>query len=574
VIIGALMLLAQIQAPPRDAKASTARTGTISGIVITDEAQPRPLRHARVTLKGDALDADEAVMTGDDGAFTFEDVPAGAYELTAAKGGYVTAAYGAARPGGPGRAFDLAAGEARRIELRVARGGVITGTVLDAAGQPVEGAGVVALLRRMGASGPEYHEAGSPALPTDDRGVYRIFGLPPDNYLIAVQPSGRRLGFEPGERIRAMSAGRPSERTYGLAHVFYPSVTDITRAGRVGIAAGEERDGIDVQLQYVPLATISGSARPGPDWTPAQVALVRLDEVDGGERALTALADANGSFSFRGIPPGRYRILARVARITPPGQMPDFVMDRVAGGGMRFSQAVRLSGALDLDIAGEDVTDLTIPLQPALTMTGRIQYDGERPPAPLTEMQIGVPAVSALAAAGQRFPPLVVTGTTFRADMIEPGTYRFGARPVVRGRSGEWWLKSLVAGGVELLDSPIEIRQNVEDVVATITSRASTLSGIVADSGGHPRAGITVIAFSADRGRWFVHSRRIVAVETGGDGHFAIRNLPAGDYRVVATADLVDGEWFDSDVLERLLPQSTAVSVADAGTSGVALTIR
>jgi len=114
VAFALLTLFAQSQAPPRDGRASAGIAATISGIVMTDEAQPRPLRHARVTLKGEALDADEAVMTGDDGTFAFEDLRSGMYELRAAKSAYITTAYGAARPGGGGAAARRTPRSARR----------------------------------------------------------------------------------------------------------------------------------------------------------------------------------------------------------------------------------------------------------------------------------------------------------------------------------------------------------------------------------------------------------------------------------------------------------------------------
>ena len=94
------------------------------------------------------------------------------------------------------------------------------------------------------------------------------------------------------------------------------------------------------------------------------------------------------------------------------------------------------------------------------------------------------------------------------------------------------------------------------------------------DAGGAARGGVTIVVFSADRSRWFFGSRRLAAVETAEDGRYVIRNLPPGEYRVVATTDLEDYQWFHPDVLERLLPHSTAVAIADAGTSKVDLTIR
>ena len=48
-MIAALLvaLVAQAPAPPRDVKPAVAATAIVSGVVSSDEAQPRPLRRAR-----------------------------------------------------------------------------------------------------------------------------------------------------------------------------------------------------------------------------------------------------------------------------------------------------------------------------------------------------------------------------------------------------------------------------------------------------------------------------------------------------------------------------------------------
>ena len=522
-----------------------------------------------MTLSGDAIGGARTVVTADDGSFVFDELPAGTYDLSAAKDAYVTTNDGAPRAGAPGRAFDVAAGARRRVVLRLPRGAVITGTILDPDGEPVQGVSVAALGRRTTVPFPQYRESGSAALPTDDRGTYRIFGLPAGDYLIAVQPSGRTIGFQGGERVRKMAGGTAGDRTFALAHVYYPSVTDVTQAARVSVGAGEERTGIDVQLQYVPLATISGAVRAGPDWNPAQVSLVRLEEGAGTVPTLGAIADADGRFTFAGVPPGQYRIITRVSR---PGAPPR--IDASPDGIMRVGPPVHLAGSLDVAVAGEDMTDLTVPLQPSLTMTGRIEFDGDVPPVPLTDLQVAAPATFAMIASGQRFPALHVSGRTLRADGIEPGTYRFSARQVAGGKTGVWRLTSLTAGGVDLLDAPVDIRQNVDGVVATITNRVTTLSGLVRDAAGNGTGHVTVVAFAADRSAWFFDSRRIAAAETGEDGRFVIHNLPPGDYRIAATTGLERNEWFDPAVLDRLAPDGVPLTITGTDAQTVALTIR
>jgi hypothetical protein len=84
----------------------------------------------------------------------------------------------------------------------------------------------------------------------------------------------------------------------------------------------------------------------------------------------------------------------------------------------------------------------------------------------------------------------------------------------------------------------------------------------------------TAIAFTTDRRGWFTNSRRIVSVRTGRDGRYSIANLPAGEYRLVATNDLEQGEWFDPAVLERLLLSGTPIKITGADRITVDLQIK
>lgn len=192
MIAALLIALATQAAPQRDMRPMMAApAGAIAGVVTSDEAQPRPLRRARVTMSGFAIP--RTVITADDGTFAFEHLPPGRYTITAAKEGFVTMAYGATRPARPGAPIVVIAQHSQRIALRLPRGAVITGTVLGVDGQPAQGVTVSVLSRRFtggAARDYSYRVNGTPILaPTDDRGVYRVYGLPAGDYLVATQPT-------------------------------------------------------------------------------------------------------------------------------------------------------------------------------------------------------------------------------------------------------------------------------------------------------------------------------------------------------------------------------------------------
>ena len=71
---------------------SAQTSGVISGAVVTDDAQPQPVRRAVVTLTGSALTRDRGAITDDSGRFSFTKLPAGRFTLTVAKPSFITGA--------------------------------------------------------------------------------------------------------------------------------------------------------------------------------------------------------------------------------------------------------------------------------------------------------------------------------------------------------------------------------------------------------------------------------------------------------------------------------------------------
>jgi hypothetical protein len=128
-------------------------------------------------------------------------------------------------------------------------------------------------------------------------------------------------------------------------------------------------------------------------------------------------------------------------------------------------------------------------------------------------------------------------------------------------------VRSALFNGRDALDNLIEIRSGEElaSSVVTISDRVSEISGVIQDGAGRPAPEYYIIAFPADRALWAWQSRRIQQARPSHDGKFAFRNLPAGEYLIGAVTDVEQNEWFETPLLEMLLPASVRVTLADRG---------
>ena len=178
LFLWSLISTAVLQSPANSATQTGA--GRIGGVVVDGDGQP--VSRAIVRVTGSELPGGRAAVTDERGAFGFERLPAGRYSLTASKPAYLTAEFGAIRPGGTGTPIVLAAGQqVNDVKLTMPHGGAVAGVVRDTAGEPIRGIQVSAT--RVGG----LPTARNDAVYTDDRGAYRIFGLAPGNYYIVVQ---------------------------------------------------------------------------------------------------------------------------------------------------------------------------------------------------------------------------------------------------------------------------------------------------------------------------------------------------------------------------------------------------
>ncbi|MBL8191448.1 MAG: carboxypeptidase regulatory-like domain-containing protein, partial [Acidobacteria bacterium] len=176
-------------------------------------------------------------VTDENGIYRFTGLNAGGYRVMPMTETLVTAAGNAQGFGGAGKTVNVSDGQTvSQIDFAMARGGVITGRVTDNNGRPIIAERLnLMMVNETGQARPAFggNRAG---VETDDRGVYRAYGLPAGKYLVSA-------GNDGGNRI---APGQVRRANY--PRTFYPSATEQAEAQAVEVTAGNEVEGIDIVL--------------------------------------------------------------------------------------------------------------------------------------------------------------------------------------------------------------------------------------------------------------------------------------------------------------------------------------
>ena len=326
----------------------------IKGRVISEG---RPVADATimifpVNLAGNMQTAISSVLrptTSDaDGNFELSSLAPGAYTLSASSAGYVLSEQDSKAFYRPG---DLAT-------LNLIKGGVITGKVTNSSGEPVVGALIRATKTREPDESPSRVRGGigdqiSAGLAlflgpykTDDRGIYRIYGLAPGYYQVA---AGGRSG-------QGLSLGGSSQYDSD-APTYYPSGT-IETAAEVPLAAGAEATNIDIRYRenrgHSIGGTISVSGGPVP-----QVISVLLTRTNGIVEDTSIVTAGRDHFGFDSVLDGNYLVTAMASTGNPA----------LAGKGDSINASV--SQPRTVTVRGADVTGVSLVVEPLATISGR-----------------------------------------------------------------------------------------------------------------------------------------------------------------------------------------------------------
>ena len=512
-------------------------TAILRGVVVAAD-NGAPVRRAQVRASAADTGDTRTTLTDEQGRFELRELAGGHYALGASKGGFISLQYGQRRPGEAGTPVDLAAGQTlEKLTIALPRGSVITGRIVDEYGEPLTGAQVQA-LRNGWVSGARRLQAVGAGDRTDDQGTYRIFGLPPGEYLVTATLRDERP---------MLRGGQPDDvPDSGYAPTYFPGTSSLNDAQKVNVGLGEEVSGVGFGLSLTRLATISGRVLAAAGYeSGVQVVAVPADGARLPQTLRGTQTRNDGTFDLRGVPPGRYRLQAM-----------SWGASSGEGG---------LTGATTITVNGNNLDGLTVALAPAPIVSGVVQRDTNQGPG-FRASQVRITAVPVTPSAipmgrgGRGAGGRANDDFTFQtAGLSEPAYLRVTA-------PGGWYVKGILADGRDITETPLALEpgSRLEGVRVVLTQTASSLTGAVRDAKGNAVLDASVVVFPDDESRWTPQSRFIASARPDTTGTFTISGLPASDrYRVIAVQGLESGQANDPDFLASVRDQAERVTLGE-----------
>jgi hypothetical protein len=551
------------QLPPRDATGANpggdqaAGTAVIRGRVVSAD-NGTPIRRAQVRAQAGELRANRLVSTDAQGRFEFKDLPAGRWNLTASKAGFMTLRYGQKRAFEAGSPIEIADAQVmERADFALPRGAAITGRIFDEYGDAVANARVQ-VLRYQTVQGQRRLTPAGGGDQTDDTGSYRIYGLAPGDYYISATLRAANGPFFDDNNTDTTS----------YAATYYPGSGSVAEAQRVTVAVGQEQPNVNFALQPVRTVKITGTAlnSMGTALSNGMITLMPADGVGGpgGGPVLFTFGGSNGrvrpdgSFTIANVAPGNYTLMAVAG---PGGGRGGGFALRVGGPGGGFDEIEMAT--LPLTVGNEDVTGLTVVASHGASLSGTV-VAAEGTVAKLSTNQIQIVAQSN----GQFLPgPLGNRPARVESDGTFVLTGLTGQKFVrVSGLPQEWTLKAVMLNGVDVTDSALDFRGNTENsgLQIIVTDKVSDLNGKVTTAKGEVTRDYTVVVFPDDPVTWTFPSRYVKTARADQQGQFRIRALPPEDrYLAVAVDFLEDGEGTDPQFLEQIKSRATRFTLGD-----------
>jgi hypothetical protein len=482
--------------------------------------------------------------TDPNGSYSFPGLPPGTYELTAQKSGYggFSATGSLAGRGQSRRVVRLAEQSSSVVaDLRLAKGGVIAGRILNEDGDPLSRIRVTAFRRRYLGDRADFVAAG-PGAETNDRGEYRLFDLAEGRYYVVASVRNIAVMFGGADTRKATARSR----TYLPA--YYPGVESVEQAAAVRVAAGQETPGVDMKLRPSAAVTIRGTLSGRNAGGIATVTAVRTDRAGvPGEARHTTASDRAGRFAFSGVTPGPYRVSA---------QWKD-----PAGGQVLF-------GSVEV-AAGEDgVDDLAVPLSTGPDLTGTVML-GKEPEARAAEMLPRLKVRCVRIDDQVPYPPAYSSAVdakgAFTLKGVAPGTYYV----YVEGLTGNWHTKRVSQSGVPAPRGRIHVAPAAAGPLEIeLSPDGGSIAGVVVDANGEPAPDAYVLL---TRNLDDPASAFRFGFQAAQDGGFTRTGLPQGIYRLYVFETFDTSLTDDAETLRRHAAESAEVYLKEGGEKRVKL---
>jgi len=519
------------------------------------------------------------------GRFTIRDVAPGQYTIESDLQGFFDA------PGRPAIA-DVEAGKSSNVTVPLLAGATISGRVKNEAGRFLPNTAVTAYqityVNGKIIPSPQSQQT------TDDRGEYRMFWLPPGDYLVLADPPRYALsGAQQTPEFGPPPAGRgaappPPMSTPQFMRTFYPQSLTTADARVIAVKGGDQLSGMDITVQKGVTYKISGeihaipstalaapprgrgaNANPnapqriqgflGLEFRDPSVIDMRSTNLGGtvpsaGNFFLTPTEDGmRATFEVRDVLPGEYYLVPRVNQSIPPGSG-NFTINRIP-----------------VDVRDRDITGLAMELFAGVSVNGTLTIDGHAPGNVTTRVAlsaVGNPSPTYQGISARAVIPKADDGT-FTIVNIPPTRYRV---EMGVGLPPDLYVEEVRQGAVSVFDSGLEVgKESIGGLQVFLRSGAGIVEGIVRDGAGKPVPNATVVVVPPEPRR---ENRALYKTgASDASGKFSVRGIGPGGYKVFAFVGIAGGEFYNSRFLSKYEFRGKSINIAQGATVTESLTV-
>ena len=531
VFFSAIAVTARAQSARENSSPPLLQLRSIAGRVLADDTGD-PIANARVALTT-AVPGAAAVLTDHNGRFTLT-APPGRVSVAAGKSGYSRR--------------ELPVTAERSIEIRLLRGAVISGRVVDGLGDPIMGARVFVEKPSTPSDGFSGEAA---ATQTDDRGEYRLGGLPPGTFTLAV-----------------LAVGAPTRRMVGPNQVivtseprtiYYPGVTTRNGAELLRLQPGDEKPGTDLvapdgqsmgQMMAMPAVVapdrsataavrtigvirgrvVSTDGRPVPHAQVRALSPGSAAATNGARPGLffeqaVVTADDDGLFELPDLTAGSFQLTASKTGYSMPGAASPFGPPLAGLGPTVDLSRGEIRERVDVTLArwgamnGRVFDELGDPMQGVSVQLLQVRYQAGR--------RRLVPAGGASI--------LTDDLERFRIASLLPGQYIVSA--AIGGVASDdlpGYTRSYFPGTPNAIEAQfvqVGLSQDIAGIDFSMSrARTATISGTLLTAAGEPSTSGSVRLIPSQR------SASVTSVSVGArlmrDGRFEFPNVPPGQYSI------------------------------------------
>src|SRR5262245_35752515 len=484
------------------------------------------------------------VLTDAAGHFRFNDQAPGIYGVRAALDGYFGPSINGLASTTVTKSVSV---EARKplppIDIFMAKGGGITGSVRDLEGQAVPGVNVAAMRLSYSYGRPQWAEALSKT--TDDRGEFRLFPLSPGEYYVGVTPSATAV--LPGP-------------TNNWVKTFFPGVTDPSAAAALVVTDGAELPGIDLSIQpitSIPTFKISGTASnplavPDPTtgfFNPFVNTFILSPREPGAAGPMSptsvqnslGLAGSNGEFEIRNVRPGSYDLF--IYYLSPTSRHEQIDRARV-------------------DIQDKDIEGVTLRIQQGTEIHGKVVIQGNAM-VPMDRIRLMLRSLDTMPdsfAAIVGNIPVDVSGNFSAPDIASA---KYGIQ--VAGLPQTAYVADIRQGGLSVFNSGFTVgNQTAIPLEIVVNANGATIEGSVQTTDRKPVASSTVVLVPPVTDRQ--NPMKYKTATTDNKGNFSMKGVAPGDYTLFAWESVLSTAWMNSEFLARYQNRGRRI-LAGQGTS-------